>query len=215
MKRQFPVITATLLVLATLAQLTPGFSELLVYDRVKILQGELWRLLGCHLVHFTPAHYGSDALALAVLGTLVERSGTFLLTLLVLSLALVIGVGLLALEPEIAVFGGLSGITYGLGAYLALGGVFGAWRQRAFWTAMLILLFGKIGLDLYQHVATPGLPPHTAFVPVPLSHGLGVAAASLVFFGVGRGHVYSQSSPQGGNDELRGNDEGRSYFFLT
>ncbi len=184
MRCHFPVITAALLVLATLTQLMPGLSELLIYDRLEILQGELWRLMSCHLVHLTPAHFAGDALALAVLGTLVERSGAFLLSLLVLSLSLVIGVGLLVLEPEMAVFGGLSGITYGLGAYLALGGAFRAGGQWVFWVALLILLFGKIGLDLYQHAATPGLPLQKAFVSVPLSHGLGVATASLVFWGI-------------------------------
>jgi rhomboid family GlyGly-CTERM serine protease len=85
------------------------------YARGQILQGELWRLFSGHLLHYSPAHFVSDAAAFAVLATIVEwRLGWLKLLQLVLLLMSAISVGLLVTVPTMHYYAGLSGVNYGL-----------------------------------------------------------------------------------------------------
>jgi len=71
-----------------------AFSQLMEFDRSLILNGEIWRILTCHLVHWSPAHFYLDALVFSILGitfekTIGQRYWKFLLiSAIVISLAL-------------------------------------------------------------------------------------------------------------------------------
>ena len=55
---QIPVLS--IVFLAVVVTNVPRLSELLVYDRRAILNGELWRLLTAPLVHFSASHIFCD-----------------------------------------------------------------------------------------------------------------------------------------------------------
>lgn len=122
------------------------------YQRAVILDGELWRVLTGHLVHYSHTHLLWDVLAFAVLATLTERQlGHAGLVKLLLLLAAVISASLLLFAPAMATYAGISGINYGLLVFVALK----QWWQtlrRIDWTpvAGFAGVIGLVGLILLQ-----------------------------------------------------------------
>ena len=53
----------------------PGEASWLILDRTAVGQGEVWRLLTGHLLHYTPRHLGWDLLAFLLLGGWCEATG--------------------------------------------------------------------------------------------------------------------------------------------
>lgn len=86
-------------------------------------QGEIWRLITPIFLHFSIMHIVFNVWATLSLGTLIEyRRGTRVLSILVLITAIASNTGqyLYSVEYEhgLGVFGGLSGVLYGLFGYL-------------------------------------------------------------------------------------------------
>jgi rhomboid family GlyGly-CTERM serine protease len=91
------------------------------YQRSAIVDGELWRLLTGHLVHYSARHLVFNLLAFAVLAILTENQlGHAGFARLCVAIAAFIGVGLLLFVPGMEFYAGISGINYGLLAYLGL-----------------------------------------------------------------------------------------------
>jgi rhomboid family GlyGly-CTERM serine protease len=89
--------------------------EFLRYERAGILGGELWRLVGGHVVHLGWSHLWLNIIALAILAHVfadVLTRGQWWLTLLLSAAA--IDVGLLWLDPAVEWYVGLSGALHGL-----------------------------------------------------------------------------------------------------
>lgn len=89
---------------AAAASLLPGPFLL---EREALAQGELWRLWTGHLVHLTPTHFLLDVGA-GVLLLLFVRS-----RLAALVLPPLVGLGVLALRPDLGSYSGLSGVLHG------------------------------------------------------------------------------------------------------
>lgn len=100
-----------LVLAAAAASLLP---EPFVLERGALAHGEVWRLWTGHLVHFTSAHFlldvGAGALLLCVLRSRVAA----------LLLPPVVGLGVLALRPDLTSYAGLSGVLHGLTVLLAI-----------------------------------------------------------------------------------------------
>jgi len=175
--RWVPLLVAPALV----AYLLPGMGAAMMYDRSAILAGESWRLVTGHWVHFSASHLLWDALVLAVTGWLIESRAYRHFVLLSLLSALAIGLVMLISLPDMATYGGLSGIAMASTVYLALHG----WREagpgRAMWLAILLLCAGRLLLDtwLVQFSVVRIDDPHV--VPVPASHFIGAATGLLVY----------------------------------
>ena len=92
-----------------------NISALLQYDRAAILQGEVWRLITGHFVHWTPSHLAWDLLAFIVLGAICLRR-RWLFASVVMTTALIVSTFLLVLCPEVTMYRGLSSIDSALGS---------------------------------------------------------------------------------------------------
>jgi rhomboid family GlyGly-CTERM serine protease len=116
----------------------------LIYERRAILSGQVWRFVTGHFVHTNWFHVGLNltvaAAILLALGQYLKRPGLpFLICLLGVS------TGLLAFEPEIHWYAGLSGALHGL---LACGALRAARRTRQwFWWIVLVVLVAKVAWE--------------------------------------------------------------------
>ena len=164
----FPWLTLGLVAGAVAASAGPAARAALVWSRPAIAAGEWWRLVTGNLVHFTAGHLLADALAIGLLGTLLERTGT--------RLALVAGVAAVAVggtvwfgAPRVTEYGGLSGVACALAGYLTV-------RTRQWWLGGLLVakLVGEAitGQGVFVTGYSLCWPAHVA----GLATGLGLGA---------------------------------------
>lgn len=123
-KTRFPLLTLLLVSAAgcvfLAAQRNFDFLALL-YSRSALEQGELWRLLTGHLVHFSWSHLAADIGGFLLLGMLVEKEqGRWTLARVLLLLALGTSAALFLFVPQLAHYGGISALNYGLLTWLCL-----------------------------------------------------------------------------------------------
>lgn len=175
----FPWATAAIVIVAVASFGIPAVSEALVYDRVALLGGQVWRLWTGHAVHVTLAHLFWNLALVGFVGGWLEllapRStrGFYGLAPVVVS-----GM-LLLLEPSLGRYAGLSGIGAGLTVLLALRQWRSAHESRIIWTAVLALVALKVALEWWT-----GVPLLAGEIrSVPLAHAAGVVVA-LGWFGL-------------------------------
>ena len=111
-----PIIAAVLIgPLLTLLLLGDRLNPLLQYEREAILAGEWWRLITGHLVHLDAAHLAVNAAVILTWLYLFDPRETLsTLTCRLLGYALLIGLGLLLLSPDLTWMLGFSAINYAL-----------------------------------------------------------------------------------------------------
>jgi rhomboid family GlyGly-CTERM serine protease len=142
------------------------------------MEGQLWRVVTCHLTHCSGEHLFWDLAMFLLLGVLCEhRCATRWLACLAAS-SLAIPVAVLVLQPELAAYRGLSGADTALFTLLAATLLKEKWRQGDIGWLIVIatLLAGLIGKTLYEVITG-----HCVFVddtaagfqPVPLAHLVG------------------------------------------
>jgi rhomboid family GlyGly-CTERM serine protease len=172
-----PAGTAAIL-FASLVASAPSLGDLLCYDRAAILRGELWRLLTGHWVHFSAAHLLWNGVALAIAGGLLEWRRERWAGLLLLLAPLAISGLLLALEPALSRFAGLSGVVFAALTYLALSGLRepGSWRQACLVALALLLL--KLG---HEVVWGRSIFAGGGLRPVATSHAAGALCGAIAW----------------------------------
>ena len=184
-----PVASALVIVLALIVASQPTLAPSLLYDRAAILRGDYWRLWTGHLVHFGASHLFWNLLIFALAGLWAERLAPGRTRLLLALAPPMIGLALLALDPALATYGGLSGIVVAVLALLALVQLARVGTpsdpvtaaDRWFWRAVVGLIVLKIafefaaGQPLFARFAAAGIRP------VPLAHLAGLLAASTVY----------------------------------
>ena len=121
------------------------------YERLQVLDGELWRLLTAHLVHLDGRHLALNLTGLVLIAALFpsDYSGAEW-TWVGLGSAAAIAFGFLVLEPELEWYVGLSGVLHGL---LAAGAI--SWWRRQPPLMAIALTAGLVGKLIYESVA-PG-----------------------------------------------------------
>jgi rhomboid family GlyGly-CTERM serine protease len=171
----FTVMAGTL---AVAAWFWPGAFEALAYDRGRIFAGQVWRIVTGHWVHFSASHLFWNLVILIPAGTWLERRNaaaarwTFLLSPLAISLAL------LAFNPALGVYAGISGVASGILVALAVHGLRAEPAARWLWLAVLVLFVAKVGVEgfgrrpLNPDLATQGV------AAVPLAHLVGAAVGA-------------------------------------
>ena len=151
----------------------PAPAEL-VFDRAALARGEVWRLLTAHLVHSDRAHLAWNLAALVPLGALLElRAGVRgwrFPGVLALGFAAV-DAWLWWLEPDLALYCGLSGILNSLFAALAVT----LWRETRH-PAFLLALAGNLVKIAVEAANGAALLPTTIWASVPGAHLAGLAA---------------------------------------
>jgi rhomboid family GlyGly-CTERM serine protease len=184
-----------------IAAAIPGAFDAFALEGRAVVSGELWRVVTGHAVHATPYHLLWNVGPLVLLGLLFEPVLRGRLWTVLGVSALTVGVGMLALAPEVVVYCGLSGVLNGLllgGALLtirkdrAAGSVAGAGLM----TIAIALTLGKIvfeaafGHAIFTDVGALGGEP------VPLAHALG-ALGGLIGAGREKGEVLHRDRRQG------------------
>ncbi|MEM8796456.1 MAG: rhombosortase [Pseudomonadota bacterium] len=157
-----------------------GGSEVFIYDRALIEQGEFWRLVTGHFIHLDLQHLVTNVGALIALGTLYETSrfggpgrlafGCFALAGAMISAGLFLG------DPATLYYCGLSGILNGLYVLTALA----LWRESGsrIWLVALGLIVLKVG---YESVFPPIFSSNLAWPPHIGAHVTGIITGFLVF----------------------------------
>lgn len=170
---------------AALAGLAPAAC---LYDRAAILHGEWWRLWTGHWVHFSASHLAWNLVVLLVAGIWLERLRPGLLARYVLVAAPLLSLGLLVFAPDMAVYGGLSGLATGVVVLLALAQLGTQRAERTWWFAVLALTAGKIAVDAFAPAPLFSRFDSDTVQVSALAHALGALLALLVFH-VHRHHV--------------------------
>jgi rhomboid family GlyGly-CTERM serine protease len=168
---------------AVLIWISPSATSALQYDRSALAAGELWRIVSCHLTHFSLEHLFWDVLMFAVIGTLCERRSSRRFLACLAGAAVVIPAAVWLLQPGLEIYRGLSGLDSAL--FVLLGVQFlreqAAARHRTGVAAavLLLLAFGaKITFESVTGAAV--FVADDAMVPVPLAHVAG-GSIGLVF----------------------------------
>jgi rhomboid family GlyGly-CTERM serine protease len=169
------------ILIALIIRLQPWLQTVLIYNREAILEGEIWRLTTGHLVHFSSTQLFLDGAVFGVTAYIIESRRYPYLHELYLFSAVVISMLMLWLLPDMAYYGGLSGIAMATTTYLALHGL----RESAPWrklsTFVLVLIIVKMSMELSNEHLIFVDYENDAIATVSLSHLSGVVCAWIVY----------------------------------
>jgi rhomboid family GlyGly-CTERM serine protease len=160
----------------------PALEPALLYDRTAVLHGEFWRLWTGHWVHFGASHLLWNLLVLVPAGVWAEWLAPKSFRLLSILAPGAIGAVLLAFDPALERYGGLSGLAAAVLAFLAFTELTASPDGRWFWRGVLMLLVIKIVAEfladqsLFARFEDPGVRA------VPLAHLAGAVTAAAVHF---------------------------------
>jgi rhomboid family GlyGly-CTERM serine protease len=115
----WPVFTVVCAVAAVVLHVLPAWREAAFYLRAEIFAGEGWRLWTGHLVHFTGSHLGWNLAIFVPAGIWLERLDPRGARWFYVACPLAISVLLLAFDPSLMRYGGLSGLATGVLVLLA------------------------------------------------------------------------------------------------
>lgn len=116
----------------------------LLLDRNSVAQLEWWRLWTGHWVHFSPSHLLWNLAVLLAAGSWLERVRPGLLGWFSIGAAPLISLAVLAGEPGLAAYGGLSALATGVVVLLGLQQLQRPGATRLLWTGVLVLLAAKL-----------------------------------------------------------------------
>jgi rhomboid family GlyGly-CTERM serine protease len=155
-----------------------GAFDELVYDRSRILGGQLWRLVTGHWVHFSGSHLFWNLTVLLPAGVWLERRNPCALRWTLLLSPLAISLALLVFDPSMALYAGISGVASGVLVALAVNGLRTQPAARLWWLAVLGLFALKIAIEASGgHPINPELA-NQGIHSVPLAHLVGAAVGA-------------------------------------
>ena len=167
---------------AVLVAFAPARHGPLLLDRTALEAGEVWRLWSGHWVHFSASHLLWNLAVLLAAGAWLERVRPGLLLRHTLVAAPLISLAILAAEPGLQTYGGLSGLATGVVVLLGLHQLRTPGTPRALWIGVLALVALKSASDFasptawFAHYAAPGIRTSST------AHAAG-ALVALVHFG--------------------------------
>jgi rhomboid family GlyGly-CTERM serine protease len=162
---------------AALAALGPATTNQLWLERAALGRGELWRLWTAHWVHFSASHLGWNLAVLLAAGAWLERARPGWLLTHTLVAAPLISLALLVVEPAMQAYGGLSALATGTVTLLALVQLENRRADRPLWTALLLLVAGKITYDASHATALFSRFDLPAVRPSAFAHAVGAGMA--------------------------------------
>jgi rhomboid family GlyGly-CTERM serine protease len=181
-----PWFTLVANLLAVGAWFVPGAFAALVYDRNKILGGQLWRLVTGHWVHFSASHLFWNLAVLLPAGIWLEGCNPVALRRTLLLSPLAISLVLLAVVPSLTIYAGISGLAAGVLVALAIDRLCAQPSARLWWLAALALFAVKIIVEAQS--TRPINPELTTqnIQSVPLAHLVGAAVGAGVVWVIRR-----------------------------
>ena len=174
-----PRWTLGLVAVLVLAQWAPGASDWMVYDRIAVAEGQWWRVVTGHFIHYSWPHLANNLLALVPAAWLVETRYAKDGLPLVVGASVAIGVALLIGEPGIAEFRGASGVALALLGYVALRGLHEQPRWRVVCLLALVLLCAKLVAEAAGWHMQDW--QHDGFASVWLSHVAGALVGGALY----------------------------------
>ena len=173
----------TLAVIASIViQCWPAAQTALQYDRNAIGIGQHWRLVTGHMVHWGWKHLAGDISALMLLCWAISPRGGWKVILAALGGAVAISLAIMIVAPSTLIYRGMSGVNYGLLAWVVLARLAASPRRAAAcYAALLAALAVKVGLDLAVPglISNVGLPEGIALTGI--AHVAGFYAAVLIW----------------------------------
>jgi rhomboid family GlyGly-CTERM serine protease len=167
------------------------FTQLLQYDRVAIAGGQWWRVLTCHLVHWSADHLLWDAFAAAILLAICLRHDVRRTLATIALSALTIPLAIMIFLPQMQTYRGLSGIDsalFGLASAMLLQQLPRSSRVARAGVWMIGVGFAvKLLIETFTGSTVFVDSVAAQFVPVPLAHLVGFAIGLFCSIaGVGR-----------------------------
>ena len=147
--RRLPWLVAGIALASVVIQLVPSLRSTLLYDRVALSQGQVWRLWTGHLVHFGWPHLVVDAGLLLIVGWFAERLYPVFTRCALLLMPAFISGCLYWLDPAMLRYGGLSAVNLGLLLYVAAQGWQRDWTDW-FWPAVIAAYVGELALEYFR-----------------------------------------------------------------
>ena len=149
------------------------------------LAASWWRLMSCHLTHWSFDQLFWDVLAFGVLGYLCEQTGRLRLLAMLLLSSFAVSASVLLLHPELTSYRGLSGVDSALFAYLACYIAESGYRNSdRTWllggVAAWLVFVGKVAFELCTG-QTLFVEAAGDFQSLPISHVAGALAGSVVW----------------------------------
>jgi hypothetical protein len=172
--RSVAPLTFTVAAVAVVAFLMPSLGEALQYDRAAMLDGQWWRAVTGHMVHWSGEHLFWDVAMFVVLGWVLERCQPRQF-----AVALIAAAGAISAVPTSKPLGSKNPPD-------PVGSTASNWLASVLPVVLLIGLTAKIGYE-YATGATLFVGSDAAFTPVPLAHLIG-ATVGLATACVSRQH---------------------------
>jgi rhomboid family GlyGly-CTERM serine protease len=173
-----PVLS--IVVLAIVVYKVPRLSELLVYDRRAILDGELWRLLTAPMVHFSASHLFWDAVVFSAAGLAAAVYRLPGLWPVCGFGTLIPGVIYLLGAPGLERYGGLSGPATGAVTYYCLCMAGRPGSRRMVWLALAAGTGIKILVEAVTNVPVFAQVENIPFRVLPSAHFAGFSGALVM-----------------------------------
>jgi rhomboid family GlyGly-CTERM serine protease len=178
--RRLHVASLLFVLLAAALYAIPGIAVRLQFDRHAIVNGEVWRLLTGHLVHWSADQLFWDTLAFGFLGWLCEGEDRWNFFRCVLLSGFLISLTLWFAAPNMETYRGLSGIDSALFALAAIRigreALFEGQQQRITFALTAIIAAGfasKIGYEFLTGATLFVDSTAGGMTPVPLAHVIG------------------------------------------
>jgi rhomboid family GlyGly-CTERM serine protease len=175
---RLPGVSLCVVAIAFALRLWPGAVDGLAYVPGTLAAGEWWRLVGCHLAHWSSDHTLWDALTFLLVGSWCEAANRRRMLAVTLAAAVAIPPVVLAVQPQLTSYAGLSELDVALCALLLTRVTRERWRDAGAPLRATILGVGAvIASKLAYEFVTGGLwfvrSHGSDFVPVPLAHLVG------------------------------------------
>lgn len=180
-----PVPVLTLAVAcAAIGVAKSGWVSMLEYDALAVLDGEVWRMLTCHLTHYGASHLLWDVAMFALLAPFCEwRSRRRFACLLFVS-SLAISAAIVLFQPRLVHYRGLSGIDSALFMFLAVDWLLAAIAARDLRAIVICVLASAvwIGKTLLEFTTNGAVFAHLdpTISSAPIAHLVGGMAGVLV-----------------------------------
>lgn len=177
---RWPLITVIIVGICLLLSRCTAHELVLQYDRTSLMSGEIWRLLTCHVTHWSASHQFWSVGAFAVLGLLGELRDRKAFVWCCIAAALACSISLLFC-PDVDTYRGMSGVDSALFTWLVVLNLRTPGRQRlsASTAALAMLMIGfiaKITWELLNHHGLFVRGDGTSFASLPGIHAVGGAA---------------------------------------
>ncbi|MDQ5977950.1 MAG: hypothetical protein QG602_922 [Verrucomicrobiota bacterium] len=134
---------------AMLEAFAPARHAQMLLVRDALADGEVWRLWTGHWVHFSPSHRLWNLAVLLGTGAWLERVRPGLLLRHTLFAAPFISLAILATEPGLQTYGGLSGLATSVVVLLGLQQLRTPGAARWLWAGLLALVAAKITTEAW------------------------------------------------------------------